>query len=118
MPMRLRDSEGAIFLNCRFLLLYAADFAPPRPAVQRAGKLAKPGGGPRGIDFHAAVVQIPRVSAQAKFGRSALGKITETDALHAAPDKKPAARARLGSFRPGHRVLSYRNAKLALSPGA
>ena len=37
--MRLHDSEGSIFLDCRLLFLDAADVAPTGAAVEHAARV-------------------------------------------------------------------------------
>src|SRR5664279_4366905 len=86
-PMRLRNSERSIFLDCRLLFFDAADVAPARSLVQFAGELRKLVDGAHGVNFDASVVEIAGIAREPEFGGGALGEVAITHALHAAADE-------------------------------
>src|SRR5664279_4824856 len=87
MRMRLRNSEGSIFLDCRLLFFDAAHVAPSRAAVQHAGQFGELGYGADGVDFDAPVVEIAGVAREPEFHGGALREVAIADARHAPTDE-------------------------------
>src|ERR1019366_7559218 len=87
MRMRLRDSEGSMFLDCSLLFLDAVDFAPPRAAVQHARQFGELGYRADGVDLDAPVVQIAGVARQPKLHGRPLREVAVTNSLHASADE-------------------------------
>src|ERR1035441_3711085 len=101
-PMRLRNSERSIFLDCRLLFFDAADVAPAGAAVEHAGQLGKLVDGAGGVDFDAPFVEIAGVARETKFHGSALGEVAIAHALHA-PADEPSPGVGWFAGRSGHR---------------
>src|ERR1035437_506537 len=99
--MRLRDSEGSIFLDCRLLFFDAADVAPLWAVVQHPREFGKFGYRADGVDFDAPVVEIAGIAREPKFNGRALREVAIAHALHA-PADEPSPRVISFAGRFGH----------------
>ena len=101
MRRRLRDSEGAIFLDSRLLFFDAADVAPARTLVEHSGQLIQFCRGTDCIHLDAPVIEIAGVAGKSEFDGGALGEIAIPHTLDA-PTNIPSLRV-TGRF--GHAGL-------------
>ena len=90
MRSRLLDPERGMFQYRRLELIHATHLAPEGAAMEVSGEFLEVGSGTDGVDFDAAVIQIPGVTGEAELGGRALGEVAIPHALHAAAHE-PAA---------------------------
>jgi len=91
------DQESGMVFDRGFQFFHAADSGPVRTLVQRSPELEKVRLGPRRVDFHPAVLEIPCETVEPQGRSPAARELTKPDALYA-PAHKPPPRLDL----PGH----------------